>query len=146
MTDFIEVKEKLYQVYRNNKPNEDNYDNCTLALNIKELFKNNYVNEFSYNKITQQGIYVFNIIFTVGAYPKLPINYMFTLVYDDKPYIIVNYSTITKMHYLNSDINDVLTNINDNKLFTIFRPDIDEQYLFENLLNINDLSYDYYSI
>lgn len=127
----------------------DNYfDNLTLSDYVKKSMSKYHVKNEIFTKINVPGLYIFEITITTTLYPDLPICYSFCYVNDgkNKPYVIVNYCTDTKLFYLNTDINELLTNITERKLAELFRPNIHEQYLFDNLIKVNSITYDYYSV
>lgn len=128
------------------------FGNSTLTEHIKKLLNNlssienkQIIKNQPYNNITENGIYIFDLEITNEENPHLPIGYHFCYIHDKKPYIIHNFSSRTKMFLLHQNINTLLTNIDQQKLNELFRPEFYEEHFFENIVKVDNIFYDYYS-
>lgn len=130
----------------------EDYDNSTLTYYIKKLLNDSYLSKNKqtikkqpYNNLTDFGVYIFELEIKNEENIDLPIGYYFCYVHDKKPYIIHNYSSTTKMFFLNKDINTLLTNIDQHKLKELFRPEFYDEHLFENIIGVDNIYYEHYS-
>lgn len=123
----------------------NSYNNTTLINYIKEkLQKEPLINNIYNGKVEEKGIYLFELEITTTKHPNLPIGYSFCYVNDVKPYVILNYSSNTKMHFLQKDINILLNNLSQiENLVELFKPDYFEQYLFEDIISVKNITYNY---
>lgn len=155
-TDILTIFENLYNLSDDelnkfeleNNENES-YNNSTIWNYIKEKYLINKCSTIkNYENIDEKGIYIFSIVVTTKMYPDLPIHYQFCYVHDNKPYLITKYNqSLTKMHCVH-DINNLLKNIEfdaEKKLIELFRPDYFEQNYFEDVIKVNEITYEYYN-